>query len=581
MLDVSDLLVLDANVFPDENKRTLFLNSSVISIINSSDLRKKWDGLISPELSSSQLTKMINQLAKKIRFEFESALEDLASNKSIFWRATRTAEKNTLINPLFENTIIVNLILQHDYKRDTVILITDNSTILSFFQNKNVLEKIKSRSLDAIKSRLRNIKLIYLFIVWFIGNLIVASRLPYKETDILIHTFIDEDSKNSNMYRERYFPGLVDLYKKNNLSTSHLVSGAGNYPLSIFKAMNTQGSNVFNEFKLYKLKDLIFVVNTVSKLRKTKFTSFVIGNTELKELVRLNHSKYGIDLDVYKHILRAKFGERLGSKPNPPKVLLTEFEGMIPEKMLNLGISRSSSGVKTFGFQHGAMFEHLLCNYPTEVELQLGLVSEKIISNGSFFKDLMISRGLPRDRIVTGSALRYKYLYEPVNNDNHVMQKDLLVLLPMTIPDCLDLIKIVQEGVSELNTIIHFKPHPFSDVNFLSEQIDLSRHCIVDDLLGNLIFNYKVITGMTTGALLEAGLLGLKVIKIQRQLSIDFDTTFLNPDLRIQVSDSKEFQKAFVSLNESNFDTSVSVDMNLINGYFEPISVGGMAVFLP
>jgi hypothetical protein len=249
--------------------------------------------------------------------------------------------------------------------------------------------------------------------------------------------------------------------------------------------------------------------------------------------------------------------------------------------MLNLGISRSSSGVKTFGFQHGAMFEHLLCNYPTEVELQLGLVSEKIISNGSFFKDLMISRGLPRDRIVTGSALRYKYLYEPVNNDNHMRQKDLLVLLPMTIPDCLDLIKIVQDGVSELNTIIHFKPHPFSDIDFLSQQIDFSRHFIVDDLLGNLIFNYKVITGMTTGALLEAGLLGLKVIKIQRQLSIDFDTTFLNPDLRIQVSDSKEFQKAFVSLNESNFDTSVPVNMNLINGYFEPISVGGMAVFLP
>jgi hypothetical protein len=161
------------------------------------------------------------------------------------------------------------------------------------------------------------------------------------------------------------------------------------------------------------------------------------------------------------------------------------------------------------------------------------------------------------------------------------MQKDLLVLLPMTSPDCLDLIKIVQEGVSELNTIIHFKPHPFSDINFLSEQIDLSRHFIVDDLLGNLIFNYKVITGMTTGALLEAGLLGLKVIKIERQLSIDFDTTFLSPELRIQVSDSKEFQKAFVSLNESNFDTSVPVNMNLINGYFAPISLTGMASFLP
>jgi hypothetical protein len=581
MLDVNDLLVLDANVFPDENKQTLLLNSSVISIINSSDLRKKWDGLISPELSSSQLTKMINQLAKKIRFEFESALEDLAANKSIFWRATRTAEKNTLINPLFENTIIVNLILQHDYKRSTVVLITDNSVLLAFFQNKNILEKIKSWPLGSIKSCLRNIKLIYFFVVWFVGNVIVASRIPYKETEILIHTFVDEDSRSSHKYRERYFPGLVDWYTKNNLSTSHLVSGAGNYPLSLFKTMNSQGSNVFNEFKLYKFKDLIFVVNTVLKLRKTKFTSFVIGGTELKELVGLNHSKYGIDLDVYKHILRAKFGERLSRRPNPPKVLLTEFEGMIPEKMLNLGISRSSSGIKTFGFQHGAMFEHLLCNYPTEVELQLGLISEKIISNGSFFKDLMISRGLPRDRIVTGSALRYKYLHEPVSNDDNVLQKDLLVLLPMTTPDCLDLIKIVQEGVSELNTIIHFKPHPFNDINFLSQQIDLSQHFIVDDLLGNLIFDYKVITGMTTGALLEAGLLGLKVIKIQRQLSIDFDTTFLNPELRIQVSDSKEFQKAFVRLNESNFETSFPVDTNLINGYFEPISAGGMATFLP
>jgi hypothetical protein len=581
MLDTSDLLVVDANFSPNENNQAWLLNSSVISIINSSDLRKKWDRLISPELSSDQLTKMINQIAKKIRVEFESALEDLASNKSIFWRATRTAEKNTLINPLFENTILINLILQLNYKRKTVVLVTDNSMLLSFFQNKNMLQKIKKWPLNKMKLNLRDIKLTCLFIIWFVGNVIVAFRIPYKGTDILIHTFVDTESRSSNKYSERYFPGLVDWYRKHDLSASHLISGAGNYPYCLFKAMNEQGHKVFNEFKLYKLKDLIFVVNTIYKLRKTRFASFVIGNIELKELISLNHSKYGIDLDVYKHILRAKFGERLCSKPNPPKVLLMEFEGMIPEKMLNLGISRSNSSIKTYGFQHGAMFEHLLCNYPTETELQLGLVSGKIISNGSIFKDLMISRGMPKDRIVTGSALRYEYLNKQVKIDNHEKQKDLLVLLPMTIPDCLDLIKIVEEGVSDLDTIIHFKPHPFSDVAFLSQHIDLSRHFIVESMLGNLIFNYKVIAGMTTGALLEAGLLGLKVIKIQRQLSIDFDTTFLNPELRIQVSDSKEFQKALISLNESNFDTSCPAKMNLINGYFEPISAAGMAAFHP
>jgi len=581
MLEKSNLLVMNANSLPNENKQAWLLNSSVISIINSSDLRKKWNGLISPELSTGQITKMINQLAKKIRVEFESALEDLASNKSIFWRATRTAEKNTLINSLFENTILINLILQHNYKRKTVVLVTDNSVLLSFFQNKNMLQKIKNWPFSKMILHLRYMKQTCLFLMWFVGNIIVAFRIPYKETDILIHTFVDQESRSSNRYSERYFPGLVDWYRKNNLSVSHLVSGAGNYPYSLFKAMNAQGYKVFNEFKLYKLKDLIFVVSTIYKLRKTRFASFMIGNIELKELISHHHSKYGIDFDVYKHILRAKFGERLCTKPNPPKVLLMEFEGMIPEKMLNLGISRSNSSIKTYGFQHGAMFENLLCNYPTKAEFQLGLVSEKIICNGSIFRDLMISRGVPNDRIVTGSALRYKYLNEPIKIDNHMKRQDLLVLLPMTIPDCIDLINIVEEGVIDLNTIIHFKPHPFSDINFLSEQIDLSRHYIVDDLLGNLIFNYKVITGMTTGALLEAGLLGLKVIKIQRQLSIDFDTTFLNPELRIQVSDSKEFQKALISLSDSNFDTSHPVKMNLINSYFEPISASGMATFLP
>jgi hypothetical protein len=499
----------------------------------------------------------------------------------MFWRATRTAEKNTLINPLFENTILINLILQLDYKRKTVVLVTDNSILLSFFQNKNMLQKIKGWLFSKINLHLRHIKQTCLFIMWFAGNVVVAFRIPCKETDILIHTFVDQESRSSNKYNERYFPGLVDWYKKNNLSVSHLVSGAGNYPYNLFKAMNAQGHKVFNEFKLYKLKDLIFVINTVRKLRKVRFASFVIGNIELKDLISLNHSKYGIDLDVYKHILRAQFGERLCSKANPPKVLLMEFEGMIPEKMLNLGISRSNSSIKTYGFQHGAMFEHLLCNYPTEAELELGLVSEKIISNGSIFKDLMVSRGVPKERIVTGSALRYKYLNEPATINNHGKRKDVLVLLPMTIHDCLDLIKIVEEGVNDLDTIIHFKPHPFSNIAFLSQHVDLSRHFIVDDMLGNLIFNYKVIVGMTTGALLEAGLLGLKVIKIQRQLSIDFDTTFLNPELRIQVSDSREFQKVLMALNNSNFDTSHPVKKNLINGYFEPITASGMATFLP
>jgi hypothetical protein len=471
--------------------------------------------------------------------------------------------------------------LEHNFQNTSRILITDNPLLISFFNNQNIFERIKNNLLFALKYSWRNIKNLFLFLNWFIGNSIVAKQIPQKETQILIHTFIDEKSRRSQIYKERYFPGLADWYEKNNLSVSYLLSGGGNYPLRLFKAMNAYGHNVFNEFKFYKLKDFVFVVFTASKLRRIEIKSFIVRDIELKKLISLCHSEYGIDLDVYKQILRSKFGQRLGEASNPPIVLLTEFEGMIPEKMLNLGISRSNSKIKTFGFQHGAMFEHLLCNYPTNSELRLGLVSDKIISNGSIFKDLMISRGLPSDRVVTGSALRYRYLHEPEKTESPAAQKDLLVLLPMTTPDCMDLIRIVQEGVTNLNTIIHFKPHPFNDLSFLSQQIDLSRHTIVDNMLGNLIFDYKVIAGMTTGALLEAGLLGLNVIKIQRQLSIDFDTTFLNPELRIQVRDSEEFRNALIGLQENRSGITQKEHKNLVDGYFAPISLAGMAAFLP
>jgi hypothetical protein len=581
MTKISEIKVIDARNYSKTLHHTFPEDSSVIAIIKSNELREKWFISIYPELTPGELTEKINQLAKSHRVEFEIALEELASTKSVYWRATRTAEKNTLINPLFENVILAFLVLEHNFRHTSRILITDNPFLLSFFKNQKIFERIKNNSLSKLKYSWRNIKNLFLFLIWFIGNLIVAKQTPQKESQILIHTFIDEGSRRGQIYKERFFPGLSDWYEKNNLSVSYLLSGGGNYPLRLFKAMNAHGHNVFNEFKLYKPKDLVFVVVTASKLRRTEINSFSIRDFELKKLIIHIHSEFGIDLDVYKHILRSKLGKRLGKIANPPNVLLTEFEGMIPEKMLNLGISSSNSKIKTFGFQHGAMFEHLLCNYPTSSELRLGLVSDKIISNGSIFKDLMISRGLPSDRIVTGSALRYRYLHESIKTESPVGQKDLLVLLPMTIPDCVELIRMVQEGVSKLNTTVHFKPHPFNDISFLSHHIDLSRHTIVDNMLGNLIFDYKVIAGMTTGALLEAGLLGLNVIKIQRHLSIDFDTTFLNPELRIQVRDSEEFRNALIDLQENRSGIIQKNDKNLVESYFAPISLSGMAAFLP
>jgi len=98
--------------------------------------------------------------------------------------------------------------------------------------------------------------------------------------------------------------------------------------------------------------------------------------------------------------------------------------------------------------------------------------------------------------------------------------------------------------------------------------------------ISEFIFNYKIVVGMTTGALLEAGLLGLCVVKIKRLLSLDFDTTFMNPELRVEVEDVSDLPSVLFSLlNEFPIKTSLDCKI-LLDSYFAPVNPKGMGEFL-
>ena len=575
------ILVIDARIRPNARTELLLSKSSVISVVKSASLRREWNNRVNSEVSLEDITRHMNAQATNLRQDFEKALEIISKDKVFFWHATRTAEKNTLINPLFEDTILAHLVMSHNFQKPNKVLVTDNPELILFFQDINDRFQIKYWFKVKLKPFVHQLELQFLFIFWFFGNKVASLRLPRTQSEIIIHTFLDGDTKESSKYRERYFPGLKEFYEERSISVSHLVSGAGNYPLRIFRAMNLQGYRVFNEFKIYKVQDPFLTILTVFKLRKLNARSFMVGGVELRKLMSIIHLQFGLDLDVYKHTLRFRLGQRLGGIPNAPKVLITEFEGMIPEKMLNSGVHSSNAMLKTFGYQHGAMFEHQLCNYPTQSEIEIGLVSDKIICNGEIFRQLMKSRGIPDKMLEVGSALRLRYLHQNLKSISKTNQKELLVLLPMTIPDCLELIRIVEEAISDLNVQADFKPHPMHDISLLVEHINLKKNSIVNGMLGDLIFDYKVIAGMTTGALLESGLLGLNVIKIQRQLSLDFDTTFMNPEIRMQVNNSNEFRSALTLFSKKSFEENSRSASLLKNEYFASITPEGMAAFLP
>jgi hypothetical protein len=397
---------------------------------------------------------------------------------------------------------------------------------------------------------------------------------------VVIHTFVDNESLSSLTYRERYFPGLLEWYENKGITVSHLISGAGLFPFKLYKSMLKNNLTVFNEYKLYGVRDFIFVISIFLKLRFTKIHNFTIDGEDFSNVSNDIHTEYGVDLGVLQALLRYKLGFRIKSQVDHPNLFITEYEGMILEKMLNLGIHASGVRIKVHGFQHGAMFEHLICNFPTEYELTLGIMPDKIICNGQKFSDLIIARGVPSEMVSIGSALRYRYLHENLQNVHDQKVNSIVVLLPMTHPDCVELINIFEDFSVEFNVEVHYKPHPFNQIALLLPLLKSPKNKFLIGSISDFIFNYKIIVGMTTGALLEAGLLGLCVVKIKRLFSLDFDTTFMNPELRFEVEEISDLSSVLFELL-NRFPNKTSLDYKiLLDSYFAPVNPDGMRSFL-
>lgn len=574
---LENVTFLDARKFQLSELNLEFNKVSVMHLINDHELRAFWESQIASEISADEITQLINLQAINLRQEFESALDSFASKQTVFWLATRTAEKNTLINPFFLNILFLTFLKDFKFKYKNKLVFTDNEVLLNLQVDRF---RLRHRVKFSVQRNYKAFKTVLQFAALFFGNKLQSYGLPRSKTEVVVHSFVDNESLSTLIYRERYFPGLVEWYETQGISASLLISGAGSFPLKLYKSMLRKNLKVFNEYRFYGVRDFIFALRIFLKLRLIKFNDFFIDGEDFSNISDDIHNRYGTDLGVLEALLRYRLGFKLKLQENYPRLFVTEYEGMILEKMLNLGIHSSGAQIEVYGFQHGAMFEHLICNYPTNYELSIGIIPDKIICNGQKFSELIISRGVPSSMVFVGSALRYTYLHKGFGSSVHLKDNSIVVLLPMTYPDCKDLISIFEDFSIGFNVEIHYKPHPFNDISLLLPLLKSSNNKFLYGSISEIIFNYKIVVGMTTGALLEAGLLGLCVVKIKRLLSLDFDTTFMDPELRVEVEDISDLSSVLVNLlNEHPFDTPI-YNQSLLDSYFAPINPSGMEKFL-
>ena len=500
----------------------------------------------------------------------------MQNNNDYIW-ASRTTEFNTLQNNLLENLLIVNYALEKIECNLYNKIITDIDLVAygisEQLKNKNIShKKINFKSVQRIKIRfwLKNIKIIfYNWYFYFIAKRKIKPKFFVNNT-VILHTFPDKNSLNSQKYTERYFPFLSEYLESNNKNIKYWFSECNLNNLPLMKHLNTENL-LFNQYQYLRVTDYLYASYQFMKLAKLIPRLFRLQDQNYSKFFRISHFQEGIDQGSFEAILVYLLIRRLkDSLPNDSQFIL-EFEGMIFERMFYLSKIKYFNEMKTIGYQHGALLRDLFC-----IRLTPGLrkiaVPNRIICTGKKYSEFLHSIGFNSKIIEIGPALRYQYLYEK-QNLNKKISKKILVILPFDKEISDYIIRNIRQVFKNSSYSIKYKFHPMSEAKDLNNDWLLKQDIEVRNL-SQCMFEYSYIFGSKSSSCLEAILAQKQVIEFIHPFRFNFSPLFLDSKAIRYV---KIINSQLIQILEE--DSNIS-NMNLKREYFTSINKINLGKFL-
>lgn len=185
----------------------------------------------------------------------------------------------------------------------------------------------------------------------------------------------------------------------------------------------------------YRLSDYGFALREARRgAAMPKGNPLRLGDIDVSRLFEAERRRTAFDGGSLGAILSYRLPRRLAESGLEPDLVIGPFENMIPEKPLILGVRRFLPGAKLVGFQHGALYPLLLCNYVTAGESKFAPLPDRVVCNGEFFRDVLVREGLPAECAVVGPALRYEHLWAIDRRSGEELPGPAQLLIPLPLP---------------------------------------------------------------------------------------------------------------------------------------------------
>lgn len=532
------------------------------------------------------------------------------------WWASRISERNTAISPLFEDVCrldaVRNMLQRSD--RPTLIL-SDNSAILDTLNNAEwlsvahrfwpVCARIPAGlTIGLIKNFVVNSRLAIpiLFLARMAqllrqvvyAKLAGSSPLPVGVANVvLLHTYLDESAFLPDYkYHDSYFPGLATVLENEGYRVLVLpvMFNVKRSLKSAWSWAKLSSTNFINPYRLYRFIDYVFAFRVAYRATKLPLGALRFEGNDLTRLFRNESAR--TSFDVLLQILYLRLPLRLSQNGVHCLALLAEFENMIPEKMLIQGFRAYQANAELIGFQHGALYPYLLCNFTPPEERDIAPMYDRVVCNGKVFKDVLISEGLAPELVVVGAALRYKHLWEQFvlpPSKRKAPSIDIFVPLPLMLSPSVELLdKIINAFSGNPKVQVLLKPHPMSSIDELLCAADISElpahFSITNDAMGTILQHTRLMVGLSTSTMLEAVAAGVPVIRVRRETTLDLDPLTIFGDISPVVCSATELlheAQRLLTISDAERENLYVKGREILAVSFHPCNEDGFKAFLP
>ena len=583
-----------------------------------------WEHRLNYFCSRILIGDLIKNTAWKIRKPYIDWVEKIGRpyGNALEWWLSLVNYNNTLVSPLFLSLCYFYICkeLLEKTRKNSLLLIVDDWGLLETlkrFLNKNNYNNIIIPS----KGFLRAASLIKKAI-WFIGSwgLLIANIIKYKyagwaslrecskSTDngennlkAIIHTCVDEKCFGENgKFNDRYFPSLAEWLERCGYDV-YILPFLYQIERSVKSAyiwFRKSKSNFLISEDYLSVKDYLSSSKVIFKqLFIPKGRVFFYGHdispliNELKWMQAKNtdHMRFLTYIPMLRNLSQNKFRIDL---------FIDKFENMPKEKPQINALRDYYPECKIVGYQHASLPPFMLKYTTTPQEFFRGPFPDIVLSNGPWFKERLLTDGIPEEHLRIGPSLRSGYLFSREKKFQptiHDIADDLikyaLIILSIETNMTLELLEKVIRAFENDSIRILLKPHPMSDherLLKLTRRNKLPRN--MGWIRGSMIECLKkanLVVAIGSAAIMEAAAHGVPIIVVGRECGLD-----MNPlgwwekdfDVLKPVFDPIELRsKAKMILKEqSNGDMKrwAQLRQKILQCY-EPVTDNSLSQFLP